>query len=344
MKNILKQFAEWDTPLTHKTITKAKWQLASLYIFAVVFIVSITTFLTYCIYIETLKNNFDYNLIVLLYGAAAGEQFAIASASHLLHILLVIDASLVIGIVSFGYYFASRTLRPVDQVFDKQKKFTEDVAHELRTPLSVIQTAIETLPEETLSASEVATLKKDLLEETRSLIAMTDTLLVLSEYESGNTKASEPMISSVHIDQLCQEELRKINSYAKQKNIHLKYIGDKGVTLQTDANLLKQILKNLLKNAIDYTPEDGSVEISLEKTTSGVQISIKDTGVGIPKEDQKKIFNRFYKSAHSKQMSKGSGLGLALVQSLVHKLSGTITVQSETNKGATFVMKLPSLK
>ncbi len=341
MKNILKLFGELDTKLTSHTITRAKWSLALQYIVAVLLIIFLLTFLTYRIYIGTLKDNLDYNLITVLYGTAAGEAFIQASADYLLRILITIDVFIAIAIMSLGYFFASRTLRPVDTIFTIQKQFTQDVAHELKTPLSVIQTAIETLPDTSLSAQEVVELKKDLLEETRTLITMTNNLLVLSQQENSDATTSTLPIEVCDISKVCTDELRKIQPYAQKKNIKLHDNFSLDIRTKTNPDTLREILKNLLKNAIDYTQMDGHVSVSITNGKKDVRISVTDTGVGIPVLDQKNIFNRFYKSAHNKYMSKGSGLGLSIVQASVQRLGGSIEVESVEGQGSTFTVTLP---
>ncbi len=341
LKNISKLFEGLGTELTSYTIARAKWSLAIMYIVAVLFIISILTFLTYQIYVGTLKDNLDYNLITLLYGTNAGEAFVQASAEYLLRILITIDVFITIAIIIFGYYFASRTLRPIDTIFTIQKQFTQDVAHELRTPLSVIQTAIETLPDASLSAQEVIELKKDLLEETRNLIALTNNLLLLSQQEDTTMATTTPSMAKYDLKKICIEEIQKIKPYAQKKNITVQSNFSSSAYINTNADTLREILKNLLKNAVDYTQEDGCISVSTKTNKKNVQISITDTGVGIPRADQEKIFNRFYKSPYNQKLSKGSGLGLAIVHSAVHRLGGTVTVQSTEGKGSTFTVTLP---
>ena len=129
---------------------------------------------------------------------------------------------------------------------------------------------------------------------------------------------------------------------AKTKSIELVCDADESINIRANADYVKQIILNLVDNAIKYTPENGDVNVKIFKEKDYAVIKVSDTGMGIPKEDQARIFERFYRvdKARSREIG-GTGLGLAITKHIVINLGGTISVESVLEKGSTFTVKIP---
>lgn len=228
-----------------------------------------------------------------------------------------------------------------EREIDRMKTdFISSVSHELRTPLTSIMayTATilrdENMPEQT---------KREFLtiidEESKRLKNLIESLLEISRIDSGNVEiVREAVDISVLIDQL----IPTLRPLAKKKNIQLKTnVSNELGQLQADASKIQSMIMNLVNNAIKFTPEHGQVSISARRQGQEVVIEVTDTGMGIPKEDIPKIFDRFYRVHRPGRQIQGTGLGLAIVKEIVNMHAGRIEVESEPGNGTTFTVFLP---
>ena len=306
-----------------------------------------------------------------------------AARSRLLLVLLLgVLATLVIGSYG-GLLLANQALRPVDRItraaeqigagdlservptppqmdeigrlattfnhmiarleaaFERQKQFTSDVSHELRTPLAVMRGDIEIALRRTRSADEYQQVLASSLEEIIRLSRLVEELLTLARADAGRTQLKREPIS---LDKLCGDMVDYILPLATQRDQILTYEGPgRDVVMNGDINRLKQLLLNLLDNAIKYTEKNGRVTLALTSTPSQAIIEVRDTGRGIPKEDLPHIFDRFFRRSKSTpdRTAVGFGLGLSIVKWIVDSHGGTIEAESEPGKGTTFRLKLP---
>ena len=145
----------------------------------------------------------------------------------------------------------------------------------------------------------------------------------------------------VDVYQVCKNAFESLKEKAQSMNVHLYICGD-SMKMEAVRTLLEEAVYNVCDNAIKYNRNDGSVSIFLTQTAHEIQIVVKDTGVGIPKEDQDRVFERFYRvdKSHSKEIG-GTGLGLSICHTIVDRLGGKIGVESKENKGSTFWFTLP---
>lgn len=225
-------------------------------------------------------------------------------------------------------------LRKLERV---RQDFVANVSHELRTPLANIRSMSEVLldiePEEPELREKYL---KRITNEVDRLALIVSDLLVLSAAES-TTVLREPC----DLAELLTEVGDKLRSKSDQKGIQL--LIEAGPSLQIEANStqLTQVLLNLIDNAINYTSE-GQVTARLERIEGTAVISVEDTGIGIASEHQPRIFERFYRVDKGRsRASGGTGLGLSIVKHLVEAHGGTVTVESELNRGTTFTVRLP---
>ncbi|NFI58170.1 HAMP domain-containing histidine kinase [Clostridium botulinum] len=216
-----------------------------------------------------------------------------------------------------------------------RKRLTTDIAHELRTPLTSIQGHLDTLidgvweptSERLISIREEVSRLGDLVGELRKLSKFDIEKNVLNKTE-------------VNLKELIQNIIYNYESKALEKQITIES-NLKDIFINVDKNQFSQVLINILSNAIKYTNIGGRVELSMYEDIDNVNISIKDTGCGIPKEDIKNIFERFYRVDRSRNKKTGGiGVGLTIAQSIINAHNGEIIVKSELNKGTEFIIKL----
>jgi len=233
-----------------------------------------------------------------------------------------------------GWWLAGLAMRPIEKSYQQLQKFTADAAHELRTPITSLQTIVETnsINQETQKALE---------RQIKRLVTLTQDLLLLSRVESGlqEAKLQEICLNDLVAD--VEEELMPVAMNAQvllSSNIPIESY----FYIQGNEGQIYRMLLNLVSNAIKYTPESGEVKINLTTNDHQGLITIKDTGIGIPTSDIPHIFNRFYRvNADRSRHTGGSGLGLAIALAIVQTHKGKLEVQSDVNNGSTFTVILP---
>ena len=242
------------------------------------------------------------------------------------------EAVVVVLVGLSSYYFAKRTLRPIEKSYESQQKFVADAAHELRTPLTVMKTGIET----TLISKPSSEDFKTLLSETKEEINdMTNTVNDLLFLVNTNNRAQDTF-QKLALDQLVKRQVSLMSNYATNKNISLKNNAAKQTWINGNPASLKRLMVNLLKNAIDYSKPRGSVNISLQCSKDLIVLRVQDTGIGMSSDDLSHIFERFYKADKSRtKQSSGAGLGLAIVKEIVDSHKAKIEIDSKLGQGTT---------
>lgn len=231
----------------------------------------------------------------------------------------------------------NRTLERLESLFNTQRRFLADVGHELRTPLTVIKGNTSLMrrmgcgDEESLTSIE---------SEVDRLTRLVGDLLLLAQAESGKIPMARQL---VELDTLLLEVMGQMSVLARDRlTLQLGEIDQ--VLVCGDRDRLKQVLVNLLGNAINYTPKGGSVVVGLAKVQNQARLTIRDNGPGIPPEDLPHIFERFYRAEKSRTRSrdgKGFGLGLSIAYWIVRNHNGRIDVDSKVGVGTTFIVWLP---
>lgn len=237
-------------------------------------------------------------------------------------------------VVSFN-----QTLERLESLFNSQQRFLADVSHELRTPLTVIKGSVD-LMRRMKKADEDSLNSID--QEAGRLTRLVGGLLMLAQAEAGKLTLN---FAPVELDLLLTEVFTEMRVLAGSKvHVHLNEI-DQAV-VNGDRDRLKQVLLNLVANAIQYTPTGGEVFLSLSKLGNQARLIVRDTGPGIPAEDLPHIFDRFYRAEKSRTRSKtsGFGLGLSIANWIVEQHGGQIKVESKEGHGTTFVIWLNVLR
>ncbi|HXX34106.1 MAG TPA: ATP-binding protein [Thermodesulfobacteriota bacterium] len=222
-----------------------------------------------------------------------------------------------------------------------RQDFVANVSHELRTPLTTIKGYAETLLDGALKEDQAFQFVQVIQRHTDRLTKIVEDLLMLSKIE---TKEFQLKMEMIFLPNLIDDIIDFVRKPAEKKKISLsRHDIPSSLAVRADRSYLEQILINLLDNAIKYTPEGGRVIVSAgEKDSKDVQFSIEDNGIGIPKEDLSRIFERFYRvdKGRSKELG-GTGLGLSIVKHLVQAHGGRVWVESQLGKGSTFYFTLP---
>jgi two-component system sensor histidine kinase CiaH len=239
-----------------------------------------------------------------------------------------------------GYYLAGKTLRPIETAMEEQKRFVGDASHELKTPITALQTSIEvTLRDKKLSLKDAKNTLKESLADIEKLKYLTNNLLVLARYQqNGNNMQKQKF----NLAEVIDNSIKEISPIAKRRDIKiLKKINN--IEIIADREAIEKLINNLIDNAVKYNKEHGKVIISTLKKRGNVLIKVKDTGIGIKKNETKRIFERFYQveSSRSKNNVDGFGLGLSMAKRIVDLHNGSIKVNSKVDRGSTFIVRLP---
>jgi signal transduction histidine kinase len=213
----------------------------------------------------------------------------------------------------------------------------DNVAHDLRTPLARLRGMAETALQPGAEPAAAREALADCLEESERVLNMLNTLMDITEAEAGMMKLQrEP----ADLCQLAQEVIELYEYVAEEKKITLHTDLPAPCQASVDRTRMRQVFANLLDNAVKYTPEGGSVTVSVRDGSGQAVAVFRDTGIGIPADEQDKIWARLYRGDKSRSQ-RGLGLGLSLVKAVVEAHGGKVAVSSEVNQGAEFTVSLP---
>ncbi len=226
--------------------------------------------------------------------------------------------------------------------FSQQRQFMADASHELRTPLSVVRTAAQvTLQKPERSDSEYRDALALIEQQAGRLSRIVEDMFALTRADMNQLPLD---IGEIYLDEIIADTTRAARILAQRKDVRLKSQDPPEAPYQGDDRLLRQMISNLLDNAIKFTPEGGTVEVQLQRVGGSYQITVSDTGCGIPDELQARIFDRFFRADKARAGTNGSGgagLGLAISRSIAELHSGRLTLDSSGPGGSAFCISLP---
>ncbi|MCX5687348.1 MAG: ATP-binding protein [Candidatus Omnitrophica bacterium] len=228
-------------------------------------------------------------------------------------------------------------LARLEYAFFSQRKFIEDLAHELKTPLAILKGEIEVALKKIRSKEEYENILKSSIEEINRISSIVENLLIFARFENDTVMLET---KTLDITILLKSVVDDIKILAMQKNIKMSIKEQEKIVISGDADKLKRLFLNILDNAIKYNPQGGKVNISITKKNDSVHIRVSDTGIGIPEKDICHIFDRFYQVDKSGHQS-GFGLGLSIARSIAEAHKGKIEAESTLNHGTTFIISFP---
>jgi signal transduction histidine kinase len=246
-------------------------------------------------------------------------------------------------IVGFsGRWLTKKALEPAEKSYQQLKQFTADASHELRNPLTVMRTALDVLRNhpERLAEKDLKKINA-IANATEQMTHLTQDLLLLARTDARqdiNPEKWQPIDLTVLLEDLGEW----LEPMAEKKQIQLDYQNLSSVSLWGDRSQLGRLFSNLLENALQYTPEGGQVGLHLRQENQQAIVTINDTGIGIPQEQLKLVFERFWRAEDARELRKtGTGLGLAIVKAIADAHGGEIKVNSQVGKGTCFQVFLP---
>ena len=341
MKNYLKQSTAWATALRRNVqknmFERARVKLTAFYLAGMIVILGIFTGVLVVTLEKNIRDTYRENI-------GSGESFdrAILETNDGIEaIIYTVDGLLLIILGVASYVLAGRTLRPIKESLDAQKRFSADASHDLRTPLSIIMTESEVaLASEGAEASEYRSTIKSVLEEAHVMSHLVEDLLFIARSENASSYEEK---YTFLLSDLINPLVLRTQKQGAQKDISVSQTLMPQVSIHVNEHLFTRALQNILQNAINYTPEGGTITISAKEGRGQIVLLIADTGVGISAEDLPHVFDRFYKAAHSRNDGSGSGLGLPIAKEIIENHNGTIVINSILKKGTQIEISLPTV-
>ena len=252
----------------------------------------------------------------------------------------LITTSLIIGVISLfvlffiSLFLANLMVRPVEEAFEKQKRFISDASHELKTPLSVISVNADVL-EGDIGANKYLSYIQS---ESTRMNGLVNNLLTLAKLDN---MMSQPVFSEFNLSNAVLSIALTFESTAFEENKRYQLNIEPGLRYLGDTDKIKQVAAILIDNAIKHADDEGLVEVTVKKNGDKIYLEVFNSGAGIPEDQQAKIFERFYRYDESRSKETGGyGLGLAIAKTIVDEHKGKIKIKSEINQWAKFIVIL----
>ncbi|WPC40535.1 HAMP domain-containing sensor histidine kinase [Clostridium sp. JS66] len=275
-------------------------------------------------------------MVQLLRNTNSEKEFM----DNVLKIIILGGGIIFLVSISAGWFLAQRTMVPIVTAWEKQRQFVEDASHEMRTPLTVIQSQVQLVFQKPNSkVIENASYLGIALSETRRLSKLVSDLLTLARSDSNAVEIEK---RPVDITELIKKVSEPYIEIAEIEHKYMRIEEMKGLTINCDEKRIHQLLVILLDNALKYTYEQGNIEISVKRKDNKCSIVVKDDGAGIREEEKELIFERFYRGDKSRaRETGGTGLGLSIAKWIVLKHGGTIRAEKNVPKGTIIEIVLP---
>lgn len=313
----------------------------------------------------------DQSVYLQVFANISWEKALLTS---LLSALLIIAITGGIIAIFMGCVLVAKVMIPVDNAWQQQQEFVANASHELRTPIAIIQATLETLqddlndywkaqeekalsipkeetitennhapePQEDFGAKETNYWLNSALKECKRMSQLVNDMLFLAKADAGQ---DINLKTAIDLSAVVKDTVLQMEPLFKDADITLTWDITENIHCMGDSSRLKQVLIILLDNAIKYTPGKGDTFVSLKTKGDKIILQVKDSGIGIAKEDQKHLFQRFYRVDKARSRSQGgTGLGLSIAQWIARTHNGRITVESEPGKGTSFFVELTAVK
>ena len=262
----------------------------------------------------------------------------ITNEKHRNTVKYISEGSIFLLLIIIGAVFIYRSVRRQFQLQQQQQNFVMAVTHELKTPISVARLNLETLQRYQLDPEKQQKLVRTSLQETLRLDSLINNILISSQLDVNAYPSSKERLD---LSELVMEESLAFRNRYPQRTIELAI--EENIEWLGDALLLKLLVSNLLENANKYSVQKARIECVLKKQGSSICLKIKDEGTGIPDEEKKKVFRKFYRTGNEQtRRTKGTGLGLYICKKIVQHYGATITVTNNDPIGSIFTVQFPA--
>jgi heavy metal sensor kinase len=236
----------------------------------------------------------------------------------------------------------NRMIQRLDEAFQLTTRFTADASHELRTPLTIMRGELEALLKEERLTEEQSSQLESVLEEAERLTQIIEGLLLMSRLEAGESQISKDPVDFANLVSTTVEQMLPL---AEDKSVALVCEAPRDVMVEANEVRLKQVVVNLLDNAIKYTPEGGKITVRVHAEATSALLEVIDNGIGISAQALPHVFERFYRSEQIQaRKARGTGLGLSMVLSIVEAHAGKVKAVSRENEGSVFRVEIPRLE
>ena len=282
----------------------------------------------------------DYEMARVLNGALEGKEKSTATVEHgVEHQFIQVQARVIEGAQQRLGLVVLRDVTDVRRLETVRREFVANVSHELRTPLTSIRALVETLEAGAVEEPELAMdFLQRIIGEIDRLNTLVEDLLDFARLEAGRTPLR---LEYVDVGTVLETGAKRLSQQIERAGLTIEVVIDENLPeMAIDVGRIEQVLINLIHNAIKFTPSGGELYLRGWREKNTVYVSLRDTGIGIPEDEQTRLFERFYKSDKARR-SDGTGLGLAIAQNIVKLHGGKISVKSTPGEGSEFVFSLP---
>jgi two-component system, OmpR family, sensor histidine kinase CiaH len=303
---------------------KARLVLTAYYVIAMFIILMIFSSVLIFTVESKVRESFDGSIVV----REENDRVFKKLTNEIEILIYTIDAGLLLLIGGASYFLAGKTLRPIKDNMEAQKKFLANASHDLRTPVAIITTESEViLQDKNIGVKDYRDAIESNLEEAKKMSVIINGLLFMARGE-----AEIKIREKLNLSLLLKKIIDKMNTQARQKDLVLHSEINQDIFIMSNTSDMERAINNILQNAINYT-KIGKIEINLKQEKNKILLEIIDTGVGIKEKDLPFIFDRFFKAEHSRNDGAGSGLGLHIAKETIERNGGQIKIESKLGVG-----------
>ncbi len=332
MEKSYKPFAELVTKLKHDEFFGARLKLTFFYALTALGILLISSVILY----QALIANIQESVSEASLDPRIAQMVLDRAGDILQNKFILTDSVIMLLVIIVGFLLTQKTLTPIWESMQRQKRFIADASHELRTPITIALSGLEVA----LRNKEITGLAKDTLSNTlvelEDLAKLTNHMLDFTKQDLATTTEHLPIIMS----QVVTQVTTKMKPVAAEKGVGIQNLSRLTATILGNQVELERVLYNILNNAVSHTPKGGMITIADSEDRKNYVITIADTGVGIAKGDIGKVFDPFFQSDSSRHTG-GSGLGLTLAKKIIENHKGDILIKSQLGLGTEVIISLP---